>query len=143
MPPMLPPKRWLWPAKTRRGITPTSSFITAIFSRRSRPRPRFRLIVSNPPYIPTARIETLEPEVRDHEPRQALDGGADGMDFYRRIAAEAGAFPRAGGRLMLELDDEGPEAAAEIFRQQNWIVEAIESDYNQRPRILIARRQTV
>jgi release factor glutamine methyltransferase len=104
---------------------------------------RFRLIVSNPPYIPTARLETLEPEVRDHEPRQALDGGADGMDFYRRIAAEAGAFLEADGRLMLELDDEGPEAAAEVFRRRNWIVEGIESDYNQRPRILIARQQTV
>ena len=99
----------------------------------------FRLIVSNPPYIPTARIDTLEPEVRDHEPRQALDGGADGLDFYRRIAAEGGAFLEPGGRLMLELDDEGPEAAAEIFRQQNWIVEPIECDYNERSRILIAR----
>jgi release factor glutamine methyltransferase len=104
---------------------------------------RFRLILSNPPYIPTARLETLEPEVRDHEPRQALDGGADGMDFYRRIAAEAAGFLEADGRLMLELDDDGPAAAAEIFRQQNWIVEAIESDYNQRPRILIARRSAV
>ena len=104
---------------------------------------RFRLIVSNPPYIPTARLDTLEPEVRDHEPRQALDGGADGMDFYRRIATEAGAFLEADGRLMLELDDDGPEAAAEVFRQRNWIVEGIESDYNRRPRILIARPQTV
>jgi methylase of polypeptide subunit release factors len=65
------------------------------------------------------------------------------MDFYRRIAAEAGPFLEADGRLMLELDDDGPEAAAEIFRRQNWIVEGIESDYNQRPRILIARRQVV
>lgn len=100
---------------------------------------RYRLIVSNPPYIPTARIATLEPEVRDHEPRQALDGGADGLDFYRRIAAAAGAYLEPGGRLMLELDDEGPAAAAEIFRRENWIVEAIEPDYNQRPRILIAQ----
>jgi len=104
------------------------------------PPARFCLIVSNPPYIPTARIETLEPEVRDHEPRQALDGGADGMDFYRRIAAEAGAFLEADGRLMVELDDDGPAAAAEIFQRQNWIVEGLEPDYNQRPRILIARR---
>ena len=104
---------------------------------------RFHLIISNPPYIPTARLAELEPEVRDHEPRLALDGGADGLDFYRRIAAEAGAFLEPDGRLMLELDDDGPEAAAEIFRQQNWIVEPIEADYNQRPRILIARRQTV
>jgi release factor glutamine methyltransferase len=103
------------------------------------PGSRFRLIVCNPPYIPTARLATLEPEVRDHEPRQALDGGADGMDFYRRIAAGAAAFLERDGRIMLELDDDGPAAAAEIFRQHNWIVEAIESDDNQRPRFLIAR----
>ncbi len=107
------------------------------------PSSRFLLIVSNPPYIPTERLATLEPEVRDHEPRQALDGGADGLDFYRRIAAQAGAFLEADGRLMLELDEDGPAAASEIFRQQNWVVEAIESDYNQRPRILIARHPTV
>jgi release factor glutamine methyltransferase len=104
------------------------------------PSSRFHLIVSNPPYIPTARLAALEPEVRDHEPRQALDGGADGMDFYRRIAAEAGAFLEPDGRLMLELDDDGTAAAAEIFRHQNWVVEAIESDYNRRPRMMIARR---
>ena len=107
------------------------------------PASRFRLIVSNPPYIPTARMAALEPEVRDHEPRQALDGGADGMDFYRRIAAEAGAFLEPDGRLMLELDDDGPAVASEIFRQQKWVVEAIEADYNRRPRIMIARLQTV
>jgi release factor glutamine methyltransferase len=100
----------------------------------------FDLIVSNPPYIPTAEIETLEPEVRDHEPRGALDGGADGMDFYRRIAAEAGAFLKPQGRVMLELNDHGSEAVAEIFTRENWTVEAIEADYNQRPRILIAHR---
>ncbi|MGA3178991.1 MAG: peptide chain release factor N(5)-glutamine methyltransferase [Verrucomicrobiota bacterium] len=105
------------------------------------PSLRFRLIVSNPPYIPTERIQTLDPEVRDHEPRQALDGGADGLDFYRRIAAESGLFLEPDGRLMLELDEESHAAAAEIFRRQNWIVEPVEPDYNQRPRILIARRQ--
>jgi release factor glutamine methyltransferase len=100
----------------------------------------FHLIVSNPPYIPTTRMAALDPEVRDHEPRKALDGGADGMDFYRRIAAEAGSFLETDGRLMLELDDDGPAAAADIFRQQNWIVEGIEADYSQRPRFMIARR---
>jgi release factor glutamine methyltransferase len=105
------------------------------------PSLRFSLIVSNPPYIPTARIETLDPEVRDHEPHEALDGGADGQDFYRRIATEAGAFLQPGGRLMLELDEEGAVATAEIFRGQKWIVEPLESDYNRLPRILIAHQQ--
>jgi release factor glutamine methyltransferase len=99
---------------------------------------RFDLILSNPPYIPSARIDTLEPEVREHEPRRALDGGADGLDFYRRIAAQARPFLRAGGRLMVELDDDGAEAAREIFQKENWSVEAVEMDANRTPRILIA-----
>lgn len=100
----------------------------------------FDLIVSNPPYIARAEIETLEPEVRDFEPRLALDGGLDGMDFYRRIAAEAGAFLRREGRIMLELNDQGGALAGKIFAQHHWNIEAIESDYNQRERIFIARK---
>jgi len=103
------------------------------------PDGRYDLIISNPPYIPTARIETLEAEVREHEPRNALDGGADGQDFYRRIAAEAGARMRAAGRVMVELDDEGAAATREIFLREKWIVEALENDHQGRQRILIAR----
>jgi release factor glutamine methyltransferase len=103
---------------------------------------RFDLIISNPPYIPTARIATLEAEVRQYEPHHALDGGADGLDFYRRLAREAGAFLRPAGRLMVELDDEGAEATRQIFERESWTVEAMEEDYNRRPRILIARPAT-
>ena len=53
---------------------------------------QYDLIISNPPYIPSAEIETLQPEVRDYDPRTALDGGADGLDFYRRLAVEAAPF---------------------------------------------------
>jgi len=100
---------------------------------------RFDLIVSNPPYIPTARIATLEAEVRDHEPRSALDGGADGQDFYRRIAAEAGAWLRPAGCAMVELDDEGAGATRGIFEREKWILEGVEKDCQGRERILIAR----
>lgn len=64
---------------------------------------RFDVIVSNPPYIPTEEIETLSPEVRDHDPRMALDGGADGLDIYRRILSECRAVLNAGGRLYMEI----------------------------------------
>jgi len=101
---------------------------------------RFDLIVSNPPYIATSEIQTLEPEVRDYEPRMALDGGPDGLDFYRRIAAEGGAFLRPGGKLMLELNDHGGEEIGEIFAHEGWTVEAIEPDYNQFQRIFIANK---
>jgi release factor glutamine methyltransferase len=100
---------------------------------------RFDLIVSNPPYIPTARIQTLEAEVREYEPRRALDGGADGQDFYRRIAAEAGARLRPAGCVMVELDEEGAAATRQIFQSQKWVVESVEKDYSGRDRILIAR----
>jgi release factor glutamine methyltransferase len=99
---------------------------------------RFDLIVSNPPYVPSARIETLQPEVREHEPRGALDGGADGLDFYRRLAAQAHPFLRPGGRVMVELDDDGAEATRDVFSREHWTIEAIEKDDNQTPRILIA-----
>jgi release factor glutamine methyltransferase len=76
---------------------------------------RFDLIVSNPPYIATAEIATLEAEVRDHDPRLALDGGADGLDFYRRIATEARAFLKPGGKLMLEFGDGQARALTSLF----------------------------
>ena len=98
----------------------------------------FDLIISNPPYIPTAEIATLDPEVRDFDPRGALDGGADGLDFYRRLATEARPLLKHGGKLMLEFGDGQGEAIREIFTGQNWIVEAIREDYTQRQRILIA-----
>jgi release factor glutamine methyltransferase len=104
------------------------------------PGSRFDLIVSNPPYIATAEIQSLEPEVRDYEPRLALDGGPDGLDFCRRIAAEAGPFLRPGGRVMLELNDNGGQPVAKIFEQEGWEVESIEPDYNQFQRIFIARK---
>ncbi|HLX68606.1 MAG TPA: HemK/PrmC family methyltransferase, partial [Verrucomicrobiae bacterium] len=103
------------------------------------PGTQFDLIISNPPYIPTAEIETLEPEVRDFDPRGALDGGSDGLDFYRRFAAEARPFLKPGGKIILEFGDGQADAIRNIFEAQKWIVEAIHADYTQRQRIFIAR----
>jgi release factor glutamine methyltransferase len=69
-----------------------------------------------------------------------LDGGADGLDFYRRLAQEAGSILKQEGKIMLEFGDDQAEAIRELFEQQNWIVERVAADYTQRPRILIARR---
>lgn len=71
---------------------------------------RFDIITANPPYIRTGELETLEPEVRDFEPRLALDGSEDGLLFYRRIAKEAGDYLSEGGSLYLEIGAD--EAAA-------------------------------
>ncbi len=101
---------------------------------------KFDLIVSNPPYIAAEEIATLSPEVRDYDPRLALDGGADGLDFYRRLASEAGAFLKPQGKLMLEFGDGQETALEKLFFDEKWIVEGIVADYSSRPRILIARR---
>jgi len=102
---------------------------------------KFHLIISNPPYIPTNEIESLQPEVRDYEPRHALDGGEDGLGFFRRLAGESGPFLKSGGRLMLEFGDTQAEAIREIFESGKWIVEAVQADYTQRPRIAILKKQ--
>jgi release factor glutamine methyltransferase len=99
----------------------------------------FDLIISNPPYIPSAEIATLQPEVRDFDPRAALDGGADGLDFYRMLAAKAKPFLKPDGKIMLEFGDGQAAAVKTIFEAQKWIVEAVKEDYSQRARILIAR----
>jgi release factor glutamine methyltransferase len=99
---------------------------------------QFRLIISNPPYIPASEIETLQPEVRDFDPRGALDGGADGLDFYRMFATQAAPFLKPGGKLMLELGDGQAPAVRKLLETENWIVEAVKDDYSQRARILIA-----
>jgi release factor glutamine methyltransferase len=100
---------------------------------------RFDLIISNPPYIPTAEIASLDAEVRDYDPRGALDGGADGLDFYRRLAMEARPFLKSEGRIMLEFGDGQADAIKPIFEKQNWVVEAVREDYTRRQRMLIAR----
>ena len=101
---------------------------------------RFDLIVSNPPYIPSGEIASLQPEVRDYDPHRALDGGADGLDYGRLLAAECAPFLKPQGRVMLEFGDGQAEALREILQEQMWIVEAIEDDYTRRPRIMVARR---
>ncbi len=100
---------------------------------------QFDLIISNPPYISSAEIETLQPEVRDFDPRGALDGGADGLDFYRRIAIEALPFLKPTGKLMLEFGDGQSDAIQKILEEQKWVVEAVREDYSRRQRILMAK----
>lgn len=99
---------------------------------------QFDLILSNPPYIASAEIETLQPEVRDHDPRSALDGGADGLDFYRRLAAESGPFLKPQGKIMLEFGEGQAGEIGAIFAAHGWTVAAIRADYTQRQRFLIA-----
>ena len=100
---------------------------------------QFDLIISNPPYIASAEIEILDPEVKNYDPRGALDGGADGLDFYRRLAAEAKPFLKPTGKIMVEFGDGQADAIRSIFTAQKWIVEAVQEDYSHRARILVAK----
>jgi release factor glutamine methyltransferase len=75
----------------------------------------FDLVVSNPPYIATAEIETLAPEVRDHDPRPALDGGPDGLDAYRRLAPEILHVLKPGGRFAVEIGASQSKAVEALF----------------------------
>lgn len=76
----------------------------------------FDVITSNPPYIPTAVIATLEPEVREHEPMMALDGTEDGLKFYRQIAKEAGGWLKSDGAIYLEIGYDQGEAVSGLLK---------------------------
>jgi release factor glutamine methyltransferase len=99
----------------------------------------FDLIVSNPPYIPTREIDRLQPEVRDHDPRLALDGGEDGLQLYRSIANEASGWLKPSGALVLEFGDDQAPKVQSILEKQNWVVEEIVQDYTRRDRFVVAR----
>lgn len=97
------------------------------------------LLVSNPPYIPTAEIAGLQTEVRDHDPHTALDGGADGLDFYRALAHGMGAWLRPGGAIALEIGADQGGAVAEILGVSGARDVKIHQDYAGRDRVVTAR----
>lgn len=90
---------------------------------------RYDIIVSNPPYICHSEIENLMPEVRDHEPALALDGGEDGLDYYRRIAAESPAYLNGGGRLYLEIGYDQGDAVQKLLLDRGFREVNVVQDY--------------
>ena len=103
---------------------------------------QFDVLVSNPPYVPTAEIETLAPNVKNHEPHRALDGGPEGLDFIRRIVTEAPIFIKPGGWVLIEFSPEQADAVLALFTQAGSAYDqtAIVNDLSQQPRMLRARR---
>lgn len=81
---------------------------------------KYDVIVSNPPYIPSAVIEDLDPEVRDHEPRIALDGAEDGLYFYRILAAESKKYLNEGGSVYYEIGYDQAEAVTALLRDHGY-----------------------
>jgi release factor glutamine methyltransferase len=97
------------------------------------------MIVSNPPYIPSGDIDGLEPEVKDFEPREALDGGTDGLDYLRKIAHDGPAFLGPGGAIVLEVGD-GQAPAVLAFLEDGFTGIEVRPDYAGRDRIVTGRR---
>ena len=82
---------------------------------------KYDVIVSNPPYIPTKVIETLEAEVRDYDPMNALDGKEDGLHFYRRIVDKAGEYLYSGGMLFFEIGHDQAEAVKSLMMEAGYV----------------------
>lgn len=97
-------------------------------------------IVSNPPYVSARECDELEPSVRDHEPRLALDGGADGLAVIRQLLAQAPASLSPGGLLALEVDARRADATAQVARSAGFEHVAVHEDLFGRPRYVTARR---
>lgn len=87
------------------------------------------MIVSNPPYVSTAECETLDPRIRDFEPRSALDGGAQGLDFYERFISDALNLLKPGGAVFFEIGDGQGEAVRKLFFDAGFDDIKIEKDY--------------
>jgi release factor glutamine methyltransferase len=102
--------------------------------------PLFDLIISNPPYIRSNEIATLTPEIKDHEPLQALDGGDDGLVFYRQWIPQMLCLLRAGGGAVLEIGAEQAEAVSKLYRDAGFSHVATAKDYAGHSRAVIARR---
>lgn len=93
---------------------------------------RFRgavdVLAVNAPYVPTDAIAIMPPEARDHEHRVALDGGADGLDLHRRIAAGAADWVRRGGSVVIEVSAEQAPVSAELFRTAGFTTDVVRDD---------------
>lgn len=104
---------------------------------------KFEIIVSNPPYIASAEVEKLMPEVRDHEPRMALDGTEDGLYFYRRIIEEAGKYLVSSGMLFFEIGYDQGQAVSELMRTEGYCEVQVVQDYAGLDRIVFGTYVTV
>jgi len=125
---------------SRLGLAARAEFATGDFG--AALEGRFDLVVSNPPYVASGDIGTLDPEVR-HDPQCALDGGADGLDGYRTIAAQARRLLKPSGHLVVELGAGQELAVAALFRAAGLAPSPARPDLAGIPRALHARVATM
>jgi release factor glutamine methyltransferase len=100
----------------------------------------FHVIVANPPYISSKELETLQGEVRNFDPARALDGGADGLDAYRTIAAQAKAFLEAAGRVAVEIGHTQRQDVTRLFEASDLHLIEARKDLGGRDRVLVFAR---
>ena len=96
----------------------------------------FDVIMANPPYIPTGEILSLMPEVRDFEPENVLDGGADGLDFYRKIAGQVKDYLNPGGYVYMEIGYDQGEAVSELMRNAGFTEVEVIKDLARNDRVV-------
>ena len=105
------------------------------------PEKQYNVIVSNPPYIPSQVIEGLEPEVKDHEPRMALDGEPDGLKFYRILAEEGKKYLKNGGSIYIEIGWDQAKDVTEIFEAMGFSGRRTVRDMAGNDRVVCARKE--
>jgi len=103
-------------------------------------RARTDLVLSNPPYVSEAEWAHLAPEVRDHDPREALVAGPTGIEAYREVVPLAAALARPGGHLLLELGQGQAGTVPPILTYSGWVMTELRPDMQGIPRVLVARR---
>ena len=101
---------------------------------------KYDIIVSNPPYIKTTDLVSLMPEVRDHEPRPALEGGRDGLTFYKRIIKDLDRFLNPGGYVFFEIGYDQGEAVKEMLQLAGFIDVCIKKDFSGHDRVVYGQR---
>ena len=104
------------------------------------PLPQYDMILSNPPYIPSAEIETLAADVRQ-EPSIALDGGPDGLHFYRRLLREAAPRLQPNGCLVLEIGHDQMKAVLQLAEEEGWLLDRSIADFAAIPRVLLLKQK--
>lgn len=129
-------------SEVRRGSQTGVTFRHSDMFSSFRETEQFNVIVSNPPYIPSAVIEELEPEVRDHEPRGALDGTADGLYFYRILAEECAKHLTPGGHVYFEIGYDQGAAVKELLDIHGFKDTRVIQDLTGKDRVVCGTWQT-
>lgn len=122
----------------RMGVAWNLSFVVGDLFAPVGPSGPYDLVTANPPYIPSTELETLAADIRHHEPRLALDGGADGLDIIRRLVAQAPTHLLAGGVLALEIAADQGEAVRALMEDAGWNDVEVKRDLGRRDRVVSA-----